>query len=171
MLLPVATPTASAPPSQPVAPVAGTSILATTKAGPLPPQAVCPPGSDPNRPGPADQDRPKRSFAFDLALAFDRQSGRIVFLDGRTQSDTRTLDTWTFDVCSNTWLKMQPDQAPSGTDGAGVWLAYDADSDRTVALVYTGSRTEVWAYDLAADRWTRGSDAPWPQPGTLGLVL
>jgi hypothetical protein len=162
---------ASLSPSEPVAPVAGTGILATTKAGPLPPQATCAPGSDPDLSGPADQERPIRSFAWDLALAFDRRAGRVVFLDGRTPSETRALDTWTFDVCTNSWLRAHPDQAPSGgTDGAGVWLTYDADSDRTVALTYAGSRTEVWAYDLAADRWTRGSDAPWSQPGTLGLV-
>ena len=36
----------------------GTDVLATTKARPLPAQATCPPGSDPDALGPADQERP-----------------------------------------------------------------------------------------------------------------
>jgi hypothetical protein len=161
VVLPVATPTASAPPSQPVAPVAGTGILATTKAGPLPPQAVCPPGSDPDRPGPADQERPSRPFAFDHRFAFDRRAGRVVLLDRGPGPAT-----WTFDVCTNTWQRMHPDEGPSF---GGAFVAYDADSDRTVALVSDESGTQgwVWIYDLAADRWTRGEAPPWAEQGSF----
>ena len=90
-------------------------------------------------------------------MAFDRQSGKIVAVvafGDRSQ-------TWTFDVCSNTWAQL----------GAGpdVWmptLVYDADTDRTVALDLTGrpsatsGRVAVWSYDLEADQWLAGAASP-----------
>lgn len=141
--------------------VAESDILASTKAGPLPNDASCPTGSDPDTPGPAGQARPPAPTAIstDRAMAFDRRAGRIVLLE--TQASRAAPRTWTFDVCTNTWEQ----KSPSGEPTAGrAWLAYDADSDRTVALVDLGAPTErafeTWIYDLGADRWTRGSDTP-----------
>ena len=76
-------------------------ILATTRAKPAPTAATCPPDTDPDTPGPADQDRPEAGWAGNMAAAFDRHTGRIVYVD--------TLgETWTFDVCTNTWHRMNP---------------------------------------------------------------
>jgi hypothetical protein len=149
----------------------GTDILATTKGRPLPAQATCPPGSEPDEPGPADQARPRRSFSFDHAMAFDRRAGRIVLFD-----PSSTPGTWTFDVCANSWQLMHPDREPPNTDPApSVWLAYDADSDRTVALLGYQDGVGVWAYDLATDRWALGTSPPLGSPrswgpGEIGLL-
>lgn len=120
------------------------TILATTKAQPLPAQATCPPGSDPDTPGPADQHRP-----IDGGMAFDRHAGRIV---------TWAADgTWTFDVCANTWQRMHAAQGTGSNPDEVEWLVYDADSDRTVASTTSG---QFWSYDLAADRWTKAGSFP-----------
>jgi hypothetical protein len=125
------------------------TILATTKAHPLPAQATCPPGSDPDVPGPAGQESPT-SVHVGGAMAFDRHAGRIVVL---TQ-----VGTWTYDVCANTWQLMNPPEEPRGGWGspAPIRLVYDADSDRTLAF----ADPDIWSYELAADQWTRVGSLP-----------
>lgn len=126
---------------------AESDLLATTRARPLPAQATCPPGSDPEAPGPAAQERPLTEWP--ISTAFDRRAGRVVAYG---VSDPTASRTWTFDVCTNTWRHMDPGDEPSvRSELDPVWLAYDADSDRTVALTAEG---QLWVYDLAADRWT-----------------
>jgi hypothetical protein len=125
-------------------------ILAETRAHQAPPAAVCPPGSDPDLPGPSDQQQPDARRTRDICescegwsnwepwwydpyreppfatqtAAFDRHAGRIVHLDA-------VGETWTFDVCTNTWHEMNPTGALSEIKGD---LVYDTDSDVTVAL-------------------------------------
>jgi len=79
----------------------------------------CPPGSAPDRPGPVDQARPDMG----AAVAFDRHAGRLVAV-GVTNSMRPTVETWTFDVCTNTWTRMHPNREPPlfSTDQ----LVYDA---------------------------------------------
>lgn len=143
----VSTTVTTATPMPPPADEQGT-ILAKTKARPLPTQATCPPGSDPDSPGPIDQERPDN---VDGAQAFDRRSGRIIVLANDEQPRPYT---WTFDVCSNTWQRMDPPEEPWWDDP--VTLVYDADSDRTLAF----ARDRVWSYDLSADRWTKEGELP-----------
>ncbi|MDH3705156.1 MAG: hypothetical protein OES57_03775 [Acidimicrobiia bacterium] len=140
------------------------TVLATTEAGPIPEQAACPEGAEPDTPGPADQQRPQGSGAVDAA-AFDSQSGRIVVLI--------ETETWTFDVCTNTWELMSPAGAPLSDVVAG--LVYDVDSDRTIAF---GPDGEASVYDLEADSWTNQSVSGevWGTPGVVydpvsGLVV
>jgi hypothetical protein len=127
----------------------GTDILASTKAKPLPAQATCPSGTDPDAPGRADQERP---FAPYGAMAFDRHAGRVVVMGSDEETKPRT---WTFDVCSNTWQRMHPPVEPPWDDP--VKLVYDADSDRTLGFTSDGG---VWSYDLSADRWTKQGSHP-----------
>jgi hypothetical protein len=125
------------------------TILATTKAHPLPLEAACPPGRDPDVPGPANQERPSASGSLG-PMAFDRHAGRIVLAadDG----------TWTFDVCANVWTQMHATAGPRSTpDEQPDWLVYDVDSDRTVAFTSSG---QFWSYDLTADRWTKAGWFP-----------
>lgn len=136
-------------------------ILATTKAHPLPAQATCPPGSNPNAPGSAGQDRPTGgTWHGDVAMAFDRHAGRVVLLapDERDPYG-RAWQTWTYDVCANTWQRMSPAMEPPAADR----LVYDADSDRILAFTNVGNLAggEIWSYDLAADRWTQVGSVPW----------
>ena len=132
----------TASPTTTMAGPAGTwnPILATTQAKPVPPAATCPPGTDPDAAGPADQEHPAAGWTGDLAAAFDQHAGRIVYVD--------TLgETWTFDVCANTWLRMNPTGALIGELSGG--LVYDADSDVTVALGYE----HVSVYDANTNTW------------------
>jgi len=125
-------------------------ILATTRAKPAPTAATCPPDTDPDTPGPADQERPKAGWTGNLAAAFDRHAGRIVYVD--------TLrETWTFDVCTNTWHRMNPTGAMIGELSAG--LVYDVDSDLTVALGYE----HISVYDANTNTWTQ------PSSDTVGI--
>ena len=101
---------------------------------------------------------------------FDTRAGRIVFID-------EDGETWTFDVCTNTWQAMDPAFVPDSAHLGEGQLVYDIDSDRTIAF---GPRN-VYAYDAAANTWTRrgspdGRDLRAAWPGAVydpisGLVL
>ena len=131
------------------------------------PAFECPAGTNPDEPGPVDQARPFGWFE----AAFDRRAGKLVALalaDPTVLADTDDPDivlpreTWTFDVCTNTWTQMQPNQEPPALNG----LVYDVDSDRTIGVhevldgepdPYVGN---VWTYDLQTDTWTEKGQAP-----------
>jgi hypothetical protein len=109
---------------------------------------TCPPGTNPDEPGPVGQARP----AGQPTVAFDRNAGKVVAVIGPLP-----VETWTFDVCTNTWTQMHPDQEPEAIDGWDL-LVYDVDSDLTVAVDRgTGA---AWAYDLQANTWVRKGAAP-----------
>ena len=159
-------------------------ILATTKAKPLPAQAACPPGSDPDAPGPLDQERPSGYWVVVGAggMAFDRRAGRIVVLAGVGEGAAQ-WQTWTYDVCTNTWHRMSPPEEPPSR----ARLVYDVDSDRTLAFTNADDPSDyhdIWSYDSAADRWTKlgsfpgaGDETSNPTYGTIfyhdpsGLVV
>jgi hypothetical protein len=114
------------------------------------PAFECAAGSSPNVPGQVGQARPPMDFVGG-AMAFDRRAGRIVMLaepDPIGPADPVQSQTWTFDVCTNTWTRMA--DGPVDTGGWGP-LAYDVDSDLTITIDGVG---RVWAYDLARDTWT-----------------
>jgi hypothetical protein len=131
---------------------------------------VCPPGSTPNEPGPVDQARPPQDS--NAAVAFDRRAGRLVAFT----SAGNAPETWTFDVCTNTWMQMHPNRQPPSSERAQ--LVYDVDSDITIlASNISTSNPAVWAYDLQADTWTEKGAAPTINPVTFaydpvsGLVV
>jgi hypothetical protein len=123
---------------------------------------TCPPGTNPDKPGPIDQVRPP--FWTSPEMAFDRRAGRLVALIGAAESPAeRPIETWTFDVCTNTWIEMHPDREPPAQVGRR--LVYDADSDLTIGVHYKDWLSfpaigNVWAYDLEADTWTEHGEAP-----------
>jgi len=129
----------------PVVPEVWDPILSTTAANTAPAAATCPEGSDPDNPGIVDQARPNPGYAGNQAAAFDRHTGRIVYVDAANE-------TWTFDVCTNTWEQMNPTGTPERYPGG--LLVYDADSDRVISLRSTSSSV----YDPNANTWTRISD-------------
>jgi hypothetical protein len=114
---------------------------------PVGPAFECPPGSTPDEPGPVDQARPPQNS--NASVAFDRRAGRLVAFT--------SAETWTFDVCTNTWTQQHPDQEPLGVDGWSLFV-YDVDSDLTIAVDRNDGT--VWAYDLQADIWTRKGNGP-----------
>ncbi len=109
---------------------------------------ACPPGSTPDEPGPVDQARP----FMPSQMVFDRRAGKLVALSGLSGPDI--YETWTFDVCTNTWTRMRPVPEIAGT---GRGFVYDVDSDLTIMVSSSG---DVWAYDLQADTWTMGQAEP-----------
>lgn len=94
-------------------------------------------------------------------MAFDRDSGRIVLLVAAAGSP----ETWTFDVCRNTWTRMQPAGGPPRESATGATLIHDVGSDLTIAV---GGDGTTWAYDLEADAWIEKGAAP--AAGRLLLV-
>ena len=121
-------------------------ILATTRAKPAPPAATCPTGSTPDLPGRVDQERPQPGPWSNQSAVFDHHTGRIIFLDEAAQ-------TWTFDVCTNTWENMNPRRVPT----LGYWyegeLVYDIDSDLTIS--FGGRKTTIAVYDAQTNTWTQ----------------
>ena len=154
--------TSVVPPASP-SPVASAAAtewidLASVTAHELPQAATCPAGTEPNATGPAHRLWPA---AGTTNMAFDRQSGQIVAVI--TFGDQS--QTWTFDVCSNTWAQKGAARGGRGAEPGG-WpgtLLYDADSDRTVALASGAGSVEnlvAWSYDLETDRWVQGAESP-----------
>lgn len=142
---PTATPVATPSPTAPPTPPPGTPPPRVAVAvGPVP---TCPAGSTPDEPGPIDQARPIGV----LGMAFDRGAGRLVALAGSDYG----VETWTFDVCTNTWTRMHPNREPSDVGE----LICDVDSDVTIAVSW-GKSSKMWAYDLQANTWTEKGHAP-----------
>jgi hypothetical protein len=73
------------------------------------------------------------------------------------------VETWTFDVCTNTWTQMHPATGPYlGFMGM---LAYDAAARRTILMGPFGGG---WTYNLASDAWTMMASDTWTaRPGTV----
>jgi len=133
------------------------------------PAFTCPPGTNPDKPGTVDQARPVIGDGI-AAMVFDRHAGRIVLLAQVASG----AETWTFDVCTNTWTRTHPDREPALADPTHV--IYDIDSDAAIAI--DGQST--WVYDLAANTWTRMSVIPvvrqwnvmtWTYDPVSGLVI
>lgn len=117
---------ASAPPSS------STTTAKTTFTIGAPAVKRCPAGSNPNVPGPIDQERGSG------AVAFDAQSGVVVAVNG-----TRV---WVFDVCTNMWERRSDIPVAAALRR----LVYHPGVDRTFAFSVPSS----WAYDVESDRWT-----------------
>jgi hypothetical protein len=159
---PIASTTAAIPtttaeaPATTVAQSPGTwdPVLATTRAKVAPAAAECPAGSDPNAPGPADQNRPQLAgWTSNQSSAFDAQAGRVMHVDD-------SGETWAFDVCTNTWTQLNPTVdlqglAVSPTLVLGE-LVYDVDSDATL---YIRDDT-VLVYDATDNTWTAQPTPP-----------
>lgn len=116
-------------------------ILATTVAKATPPAATCPADTDPNVAGPQGQDQPQTGGDGGAFGAFDIRTGRIVYVDTADE-------TWTFDVCTNTWHQMNAAGATRGLLTGG--LVYDADSDVVIAL----ASGHVSVYDNRTNAWS-----------------
>lgn len=142
---------------------------------PIVPAAACPAGSNPDAPGPVGQARPAAWHW--SPMAFDRRAGRLVVLVGAEVSPVIALETWTFDVCTNTWAQMHPNREPPPQISG---LVYDVDSDVTIGVHYEDWQYpevigSAWAYDLEANTWTERGIAPTESPSfhdpVTGLVV
>jgi hypothetical protein len=107
----------------------------------------CPTGADPDRTGPEDQARPNAVQGF-LPAAVDADSAKLVALAHR--------QTWTLDLCNNTWQRQHAAPGPSSV--FETQLVYDADSD--VVFSWSPRERVAWHYDLEKDDWTRVASPP-----------
>jgi hypothetical protein len=132
---------------------------------------TCPAGTDPDAAGPAAQARPDslpwRSNAYGWGpppSAFDRDSGKIVLLDNDVDGGP---ETWSFDVCTNTWTRMQAAGEPGSPPRSILSLAYDAESDLMVGVLSGWGADEgtTWVYDLDANHWQKKVASPLPGGG------
>ena len=60
--------------------------------------------------------------------------------------------TWTFDVCTNTWQNMKPQSVPTSQYWFEGELVYDIDSDLTIS--FGRSKTTIAVYDAQTNTWT-----------------
>jgi N-acetylneuraminic acid mutarotase len=96
-------------------------------------------------------------------MAYDVQSDRMVLFLALVEDYKPGGETWAYDYNANTWMDMEPAEAPFGLDRADI--AYDTESDRIILfggmdpIVWkTGAETlfdDTWAYDLDSNTWTR----------------
>lgn len=156
VLEPAVTTTTAAPAVDGSVPAGWDPILATTNATAAPPAATCPAGTDPDAPGPIDQARPGGGPWNNQPAVFDTHAGRILYLDD-------TGETWTFDVCTNTWHAMNPEGSPYVFGE----LVYDVDSDRTVAF----GPFSVSVYDANTNTWTQRAYGQDVDLETVGVGL
>ena len=124
-----------------------------------------------NRPIDQFSDRPSgRGYH---AMAYDRESRRVILFGGQTGNPTNNLkevfksdETWAFDPESNRWQEMLPKASPPGMSANAI--AYDCESDRII--IHGGAGTsdnyedwvlyETWAYDFNNNTWARMADGP-----------
>jgi hypothetical protein len=94
-----------------------------------------------------------------MSAAVDVDSARLVALVARP-GGAKGLhgETWTLDLCTNTWHQQHPARSPSG--GPDTQLVYAADAD--VVFAWSPRERKGWVYDLQRDEWTRVARAPQP---------
>jgi hypothetical protein len=109
--------------------------------------------------------RPSPDKRYDHTAILDEPRGRMVIFGGRSLRDQDGMsDTWAFDLSTMLWTQLDVGgpAPPQRWGHAGV---YDALDDR---MIIHGGRSganalaDVWAFDLAAERWTL------IRPGTPG---
>jgi hypothetical protein len=92
----------------------------------------------------------------DHSVTADVEGTRAYVFGGRAASNGLN-DLWAYDVAANAWQQVQPDGAAPATRW-GHNAAFDAQRN---ALVVFGGQTaggffsDVWAYEVAANRWER----------------
>jgi hypothetical protein len=103
------------------------------------------------------------------STACDPVSGKIVLFGGADYYGEDMLnDTWAYDPVANTWTDLDPDgDVPEGRVLAS--FIYDPVT-RTMILFggigHEDSLGDTWAYDLAANTWTKLADSEEHQPDT-----
>jgi hypothetical protein len=120
-------------------------------------------------------------------LVFNQAAEKFILFGGSLEIVCQyQSDTWAYDLDTNTWNEMKPNQAPPAGKGA---MAYDAESDRVVLFVgnlavpyerpdygYGGGMHciaredpttltpggETWVYDYAKNEWTQMESSEGP---------
>jgi N-acetylneuraminic acid mutarotase len=85
-------------------------------------------------------------------MVYDAESDRMILFGGL---DVETFepfdDTWTYDLNSNTWSKMDPEVSPPARNFPA--MAYDDSADRVILFGGYPSLNDTWSYDFNTDTW------------------
>jgi N-acetylneuraminic acid mutarotase len=100
-----------------------------------------------------------------VGIAYDAKNRKVILFGGSSNSEHPHSDTWAYDFESNTWTEMHPVAFPKPQYGVG--MVYDSLKERVLLLeghwvardeggrVRDGYGGGLYAYDYAADAWTR----------------
>lgn len=118
-----------------------------------------------------------------VTMVYDARSDRMIVFGGLDIGGCEDLtgpgcnfsynkETWAYDLDSNTWEQMDPEQSPSPRNY--YQMAYDEGSDRVV--LFGGGRDvgafgDTWAYDYETDTWTEMSPSESPPARTYGWMV
>ena len=92
----------------------------------------------------------------EVGLVYDETSGTVI----RIGVDATDVDTWSFDLSTNTWTELHPTWHPAmpqfsrGVLFGSAAVAYDPGSGTVILLGHTGVNSNTWAYDSRANTWT-----------------
>lgn len=103
-------------------------------------------------------------------MAYDARAKLHVLFGSQFDKD---LDTWAYELRTNTWRKLQPKTSPPTNKNDAV-LTYDASAGKIVCIVKqtvgeeedAKSQLETWTFDLAQNQWTKL--APQREPDSSG---
>ncbi len=91
-------------------------------------------------------------------VAYDSAADRVIYLQTAAELEQDEVGTWAYDANTNSWADLAPDPQP--TLGFGAGMAYDSESDRTIAFGGAGFAgdefkwtPETWAYDYNSNVW------------------
>lgn len=117
-----------------------------------------------------DQPSPRSA----ASLLFDPGLNKFLLFGGRDAHDLN--DTWTFDPATKAWARLSPTgDIPPARYSYG--MVYDTEASRTILFggnaQGSGYLNDTWAYDSAANSWTKldiAGDLP-PARFACGLVF
>ncbi|TFG83241.1 MAG: hypothetical protein E4H20_05990 [Spirochaetales bacterium] len=96
---------------------------------------------------------------------YDSKAGRMVLFGGYVlhgQDIGYKNETWTLDLASSTWTRMEPAASPSPRNYHE--MVYDEGSNRTIVFGSDANDDRsTWSYDLTANSWTRIDMNPMPE--------
>jgi hypothetical protein len=123
---------------------------------------------------------PPRRFQVENMLTYDEAHGKIVLFggwgNGQYNPSGMLNDTWTYDVFTNTWLKLDPPLSPPGR--MMHTLVYD--SKNQVILLFGGQSfdssggtiifNDTWVLDLSTNVWAQlpTNESPFAVHHTMG---
>ena len=95
---------------------------------------------------------------FSSKIVYDENSELVILLGLViiSQIDTGYPETWVYNLTSNVWTKMTPENQPSYSDNCA--MTYDHQSDRVILFL-----GETWSYDLESNQWMKMSPRTQPE--------
>jgi hypothetical protein len=116
---------------------------------------------------PATQPNPETANQdMSYAMAYDNESDRVILFGAIDQDTVDGIETWAYDVDTDTWTKMNPAASPAPRRIHD--MAYDEQSDRIVLFGGDSNasheHSDTWAYDFNTDTWEPMHPAVSPPP-------